>query len=152
MSHWYNTIVADISKIPDFISYYEKEIAAAKKDCVVAGNLEKAAAALPGQTEHRFNQLQEIEAILNYLNIQLRQIRRKYFQQYLEKYNRALSSRDAEKYTDGEQEVVDYETIINEVSLVRNRYLGLIKAFESKNFMVGHIIRLRCAGLEDVTI
>ena len=27
---------------------------------------------MPGIVEHRFNQLQEIEAILNYLNIELR--------------------------------------------------------------------------------
>lgn len=152
MSHWYNAIVNDISKIPDFIQYYNGEIFAAKKDCAITGSLEKAAAALPGQTEHRFNQLQEIEAVLNLLNIQLRKIRRKHFQAYLEKYNRALSSRDAEKYTDGEQEVVDFETIINEVSLVRNQYLGIIKAFESKNFMIGHVIRLRTAGMEDVSI
>jgi dTDP-glucose pyrophosphorylase len=32
-----------------------------------------------------------------------------------EGYARALSSPDAEKYVDGEDEVVDFETIINEV-------------------------------------
>jgi hypothetical protein len=30
-------------------------------------------------TEHRFNQLQEVEAVLNYLNIQLRKICRNIF-------------------------------------------------------------------------
>lgn len=152
MSHWYNRVTADLAEIPNFISYYENELESAKKDCGISGNLERAAAALPGITEHRFNQLQEIEAVLNFLNIQLRKIRRKHFQAYLEKYNRALSSRDAEKYTDGEQEVIDYETIINDVSLVRNKYLGVIKAYESKNFMLGHIVRLRAAGMEDVTL
>ncbi len=103
-------------------------------------------------TEHRFNQLQEIEAVLNYLNIQLRKIRKKHFQKYLENYNRALTSRDAEKYVDGEDEVIDYETIINEVALVRNKWLGLLKGIESKNFMLGHVTRLRTAGMEDVVI
>jgi uncharacterized protein YfdQ (DUF2303 family) len=114
--------------------------------------VEKNLAALPGHTEHRFNQLQEIEAILNHLNIQLRQIRRKHFQKYLEHYARALTSRDAEKYVDGEQEVIDYETIINEVALLRNRWLGIMKAMESKNFMLGHIVRLRAAGMEDIVL
>jgi hypothetical protein len=114
--------------------------------------VEKNITALPGITEHRFNQLQEIEAILNHLNIQLKKIRRKYFQKYLEGYARALTSRDAEKYVDGEDEVIDFETIINEVALLRNRYLGILKAMESKNFMLGHIVRLRAAGMEDIQV
>lgn len=149
---WYNRVVQDLSTIPAFIDYYEYELVAAKADCGVKGNLEKNVASLPGITEHRFNQLQEIEAVLNYLNIQLRKIRRKHFQKYLENYARALTSRDAEKYVDGEDEVIDFETIINEVALIRNKWLGLLKGIESKNFMLGHVARLRTAGMEDVTL
>jgi hypothetical protein len=149
---WYNRIVQNLGEIPDFINFYENELIEAKYDCAVKGNLEKSIASLPGITEHRFNQLQEIEAVLNYLNIQLRKIRRKHFQKYLEAYARALTSRDAEKYVDGEDEVIDFETIINEVALVRNKWLGLLKGIESKNFMLGHVARLRTAGMEDVVV
>jgi hypothetical protein len=149
---WYNKVVTDLGNIPAFINHYEDELVEAKQDCGVRGNLEKNIASLPGLTEHRFNQLQEIEAVLNYLNIQLRKIRKKHFQKYLENYPRALTSRDAEKYVDGEDEVIDFETIINEVALVRNKWLGLLKGLESKNFMLGHVARLRTAGMEDVTL
>jgi len=149
---WYNRVVNDLSNIPDFISYYENELEQAKKECRIVGVVEKSIADLPGITEFRFNQLQEIEAVLNYLNIQLRRIRRRHFQKYLEGYNRALSSRDAEKYVDGEDEVIDYETIINSVALLRNKYLGVLKGLESKNFMQGHLVRLKCAGMEDYII
>ena len=149
---WYNKVVADLGKIPDFIRHYEKELEEARKETYINGSLERAAANLPGITEHRFNQLQEIEAVLNFLNIELRKIRRKYFQKYLEGYQRALSSRDAEKYVDGEDEVIDFETIINEVALLRNKWLGVMKGLESKNFMLGHITRLRTAGMEDASI
>jgi hypothetical protein len=152
MANWLTIVSADISKLPDFIFYYETELVDAKKDVKVYGNLEKNIAALPGITEHRFYQLQEIEAVLNHLNIQLRKIRRKHFQKYLEAYNRALTSRDAEKYVDGEQEVIDYETLINEVALMRNKWLGIMKGLDSKNFMLGHITRLRGAGMEDVSL
>ena len=81
---WYSKVVADLSNIPDFISHYERELTDAKSDCRVGGLIEKNITALPGITEHRFNQLQEIEAVLNFLNIQLRKIRRKHFQKYLE--------------------------------------------------------------------
>jgi hypothetical protein len=149
---WYTKISRDLSVIPDFILYYETELLAAKRDASVSGNIEKNLAALPGITEQRFNQLQEIEAVLNFLNIQLRKIRRKHFQKYLEAYNRVLTSRDAEKYVDGEDEVIDFETIINEVALIRNRWLGIMKGLDSKNFMLGHITRLRTAGMEDATL
>jgi uncharacterized protein YfdQ (DUF2303 family) len=149
---WYNKIVGNLGEIPGFINYYEGELTSAKNDVRIAGLVEKGLANLPGITEHRFNQLQEIEAVLNFLNIQLRKIRRKHFQKYLESYARALTSRDAEKYVDGEDEVIDFETIINEVALLRNKWLGVMKGLESKNFMLGHVVRLRTAGMEDVTV
>lgn len=149
---WYNRIVANLGELPNFIQYYENELDQAKRDCSVHGHLEKNIANLPGVTEHRFNQLQEIEAVLNYMNIQLRKIRRKWFKTYLESYARALTARDAEKYVDGEDEVIDYETLINEVALLRNKWLGLMKGLESKNFMLGHVARLRTAGMEDITL
>ena len=152
MAHWYNRITADLTALPDFISHYDAELVSAKTEVKIFGNVEKNIAALPGITEHRFNQLQEIEAVLSYLNIQLRKIRRKHFQKYLEAYNRALSSRDAEKYTEGEDEVIDMEVLINEVALVRNKWLGVMKGLESKNFMLGHVVRLRAAGMEDITL
>lgn len=149
---WYSKVTADLGALPDFISHYESELVSAKSDVKVCGNVEKNIAALPGVTEYRFNQLQEVEAVLRYLEIQLRKIRRKHFQKYLEKYNRNLSSRDAEKYVDGEDEVIDYEVLINEVALLRNKWTGIIKALESKNFMLGHVVRLRTAGMEDISI
>ena len=150
--NWYTRISSDLSQLPDFIAHYDAEINSAKQDVKIYGNVEKNIAALPGVTEHRFNQLQEIEAVLNYLNIQLRKIRRKHFQKYLEAYNRALTSRDAEKYVDGEDEVIDFETLINEVALLRNRWLGILKGLEAKQWQMGHIVRLRTAGMEDITI
>lgn len=151
-SNWYTRVSQDLSKIPDFLAYYDAELASAKNDVKIQGNVEKNISALPGVTEHRFNQLQEIEAVLQFLNLQLRKIRRKHFQKYLEAYNRALSDRTAEKYVEGEDEVIDMETIINEVALLRNKWLGTMKGLDSKNFMLGHIVRLRAAGMEDITV
>ena len=152
MSQWYNRVVNDLSQIPGFINFFETELEEAKRECTVKGIVERNITALPGITEHRFNQLQEIEAVLNFLNIQLRKIRRKHFQKYLEGYARALTSRDAEKYVDGEDEVIDFETIINEVALLRNRWLGIMKGLDTKQWQMGHVVRLRTAGMEDIRI
>lgn len=150
--NWYTRISSDLSVIPDFIAHYESELEQARYDCRVKGRVEGNISNLPGITEQRFNQLQEIEAVLNYLNIQLRKLRRKYFQKYLEGYNRALTSRDAEKYVDGEDEVIDFEVLINEVALLRNKWLGIMKGLDSKQWQLGHIVRLRTAGMEDITV
>ena len=152
MSNWYTRITVNLGEIPDFIQHFESELEQAKKEVKVYGNVEKNIAAIPGITEHRFNQLQEVEAVLNYLNIQLRKIRRKHFQKYLEAYNRALTSRDADKYVEGEDEVIEYEILINEVALLRNRWLGIMKGLEAKQWQMGHIVRLRTSGMEDITI
>jgi hypothetical protein len=149
---WYNRVVANLGEIPAFIEYYEGELVAAKSEIKIRGNVERALSNLPGETEHRFNQLQEIEAVLEFLNIQLRRIRQTHYKKYLEAYARALTSRDAEKYAEAEDEVIDMETIINEVSLLRNKWLGVMKGIEQKSFMIGHITRLRVAGMEDLVV
>lgn len=149
---WYNRIVSDLGELPGFLDYYERELQAARIEVAIRGKVERAVSDMPGITEHRFNQLQEIEAVLEHLNIQLRKTRRKHFQKYLENYPRALSSRDAEKYVDGEDEVIDFETLINEVALMRNKWLGIMKGLENKQWMLGHIVKLRAVGMEDVSV
>lgn len=149
---WYSEVSRDVGKIPNAVAFFEAELEEAKVECKLSGNLERASASMPGIVEHRFNQLQEIEAILNYLNIELRRLRSSYFKKYLENYQRALSSRDVEKYVDGEADVVDYEKIINEFALLRNKWLGVLKALDQKQWQITNIVKLRVAGMEDATL
>lgn len=150
--HWFNEIRKDIANIVPAIDYYEKQLEEARLECSLKGNVEKHSRDMPGVVEHRFNQLQEIEAILEYLNIELRKIKTEKYKKFLEHYNRALSSRDADKYAEGEQEVVDQQHICNEFALVRNKYMGLIKALDAKQFQINNIVKLRAAGLEDISL
>lgn len=149
---WFNRIRTNVSEIVPAIDYYEQQLAEARMECSLKGNVEKHSRDMPGIVEHRFNQLQEIEAILEYLNIELRKIKTEKYRKYLEHYNRALSSRDADKYAEGEQDVIDQQHIINEFALVRNKYMGLIKALDSKQFQINNVVKLRAAGLEDVSL
>lgn len=152
MSQWYSKVTSDLGQIVNAILYFEKELDEAKYECGMKGNLEKQSRDMPGIVEHRFNQLQEIEAILEHLNTEMRKLRSQKFQKFLENYNRALSSRDAEKYVDGEQDVVDLQYLINDFSLVRNKFHGIIKALEAKQFQINNIVKLRAAGLEDISL
>ena len=149
---WYARVSKDIAHLPGCLDHFYNEIEEARKEVKIYGNVEKASASLPGIVEQRFNQLQEIEAILEYLNIELRRIRSKSFKKFLENYQRALSSRDVEKYVEGEADVVDMEKIINEFAMLRNQWLGIIKGLDIKQWQLSNIIKLRAAGLEDITI
>jgi hypothetical protein len=149
---WYTKVSKDISYIPDAVAYFEDELKAARADVRIAGNIEKASANMPGIVEERFSQLQEIEAILEYLNIELRRLRSQLFKKYLETYQRALTSRDVEKYVDGEADVIDYEKIINEFALLRNKWLGITKSLDIKQWQLSNIIKLRVAGMEDASL
>jgi hypothetical protein len=140
--NWYDRVAKDISCIPDAVEYYNNELIEAKHDCKVGGRLERVAV----------NQLQDLEAILEYLNIELRRLRSALFRKYLENYQRALSSRDVEKYVDGEADVVDLEKLINEFALIRNKWLGIIKGLDIKQWQVSNVIKLRTAGLDDATL
>ena len=150
--NWYDQVSKDISKIPAAVQYYEAELLQAKKETNVVGRLEKASAQMPAIVETRFGQLQEIEAILEYLNIELRRLRSTHFRKYVENYQRQLSSRDAEKFVDGEADVVDFEKIINDFALLRNKWLGIIKGLDIKQWQISNIVKLRTAGLDDATI
>lgn len=142
-----------MTKISNCMDYFEQEIQDAKYELSMkTKSLERHEAELPGIVEHRFNQLQEAEAILEYLNIELKKIRSKHFRKYFEHYNKQLSSRDAEKYADSEPEVVNMSILVNEFALVRNNYIGIIKALEHKGYMMGHVTKLRVSGMEDATI
>lgn len=152
MAVWHNVIKADNTKIIDFIIYFEKELDDAKIDVGIRGSIEQLAQRLPGIFEHRYSQLQQVEATLEMLSTQLKKIRAEKFRMFLEKYQRALTSSDANRYVDGEPEVCDMCDLINEVALIRNRYLGITKALEQKSFMLGHIVKMRSVGLEDATL
>lgn len=149
---WYSKVSKDISYIPDAVEFFKAELEAARLEVRLVGNVEKAAASMPGIVEQRFGQLQEIEAILEYLNIELRRLKSQHFRKYLENYQRALSSRDCEKFVDGEADVVDFEKIINEFALLRNKWLGITKALDQKQWQITNIVKLRVAGMEDATL
>ncbi len=149
---WFNDIRKDISNIIPAIEYYEKQLDEARKECGLKGSVEKHSRDMPGIIEYRFNQLQEIEAVLEYLNIELRKIKTQKYKKFLEHYNRALSSRDADKDVDGESEIIDLQHLVNEFALVRNKMMGVIKALDAKQFQINNIVKLRAAGLEDINL
>lgn len=146
---WYNRVVNDLSVLPDAIEFYQKQLESSWVEAKIVGSVEKSAQELSGITAYRFGQLQELEAILKFLNIRYDKLRSDHYRRYLERYQRELTDRSIEKYIDGEDDVVAMSTLINEVALVRNKYLALMKGLDVKQFQISNIVRLRIQGMED---
>ena len=152
MAGWYNKVKDDMANVVDAIIHFDAEFENARMETSLKGNLERSSRDIPGIVAYRFGQLQEIEAILEYLNIEARKAQRKHYRKYLENYNKVLSSRDADKFADGEQEVINMEHLVNEFALVRNKWLGVMKGLEAKQFQINNITKLRTAGMEDINL
>lgn len=141
-----------MSQLPDAVEWFQKQLETAWVEAKIVGSVEKAAQELSGIMAYRFGQLQEVEAILKHLNIRYDKMRSDHYRKYLERYQRELTDRSIEKYIDGEDDIVGMATLINEVALVRNKYLALIKGLEQKSYNISNIIRLRVVGMETVTL
>lgn len=153
-NRWYKEIVLkeDIGKIYDCVEWYESELEEARKEIQISGSLEKASSRLPGLFEHRYAQLQELEAILEFLNVENRKCRSHHYKQFKEAYNTELSDRIIEKYINGVDEVITWDKLCIAIGLIHSQMTGITKALDQKNWQIGHIVKLRTAGLEDVSI
>jgi hypothetical protein len=155
MSVWYNRIAADtgdLTPLLECLDHYEAELIDAKREVKILGSLEGNAAKLPGVTEYRFNQLQEIEAIYEFLNLKLKKVRAISFKRYFEGYQREMSTKDAQIYADADDEVLKMSMLVNQIKLMRDQYLGIMKGLDIKHWQISNIVKLRMAGLEDADI
>ena len=155
MSGWYGRITDnpdDPTPLVECLAHYELEHVEALAEVKTKGKIEMIAKMIPGWSAYRFAQLQELEAILEFLNIQLRKTKGNAYRKYMEKYDRTLTSRDAEKYAEAEPDVLDLALLINQVALTRNKFLAIMKGLEVLNWQISNIVKLRVAGIEDATI
>ena len=130
---WYGQVSANLGKIADCITFYESQLEEARVECGLVGNIEKNATRIPGIVEHRFNQLQEIEAILNYLNIELRRLRSTFFKKYLENYQNYLNY-EIQKGDVLSEIAIRFGVTVDSINKTNN--------LENKSIFPGQIIRI----------
>jgi hypothetical protein len=153
--NWYYEVSKDPSNLAPIVmalQYFDEQYEEARKDITIKGLLERDAAKIPGTVEHRWSQLQELEAILEFLENEFKRVKIAAFKKYFESYQRTLTSREAGMYADADDKVLEISEIKNQVALVRNKFLGIMKGLESKSFAINNITKLRCAGLEDAQL
>jgi hypothetical protein len=154
MSRWYARVTRDandLSPVADAYDYFEAQYLEAQKEISPKGRIWDMSKLLPGLVEQRYGQLQEIEAILRYLEIRYDKTKADKYRFYLENYPKTLTSRDADRYAEADPDVIDLALLRNQVGLIRNKFISLTKAMEYLHFQIGHMVALRKAGIEDAS-
>lgn len=149
---FYYSIINQDCDLSQYIDHFNQEAKEAREELIMKGSIEKISQQLPVIMEKRFTQLQILNATVEYFEKKLEEKRSYYFKKYMENYQRNLSSRDIEKYINGEEEVVNLAIILNEIALVRNIFVSINKSIDAKSFQINNITKLRTAGLEDARI
>lgn len=156
MIRWYSKIrnapEGDYSALIDALDWFESEYQKGRQEIQLQGRLEDCAKRLPGLVEYYYRHLQELDAILQWFEINIHKVYIKHKTRYLEHYQRALSEKAAGERAEAEQEYIDLKLLYNEVGLMRNQFFGIHKALDASNFQLSNIVRLRQAGIEDATI
>jgi hypothetical protein len=157
MVQWYYKITKDpndfYEPLGDAIEYFHNQYEEARKELKPqrGHNMAEYSADLAGVVEYRYGQLQELEAILEFVKIQYDKIRGERKRNFLEHYNRQLTDRQASERADIEIDVLVIREFIQQVALVRNLYLGISRGMEVLHYQLSNITKLRIAGLEDAT-
>lgn len=153
MREYYREIVDNnnLDEIPDAIVYYNDQLIEAREELKIKGSVSRMASQMPGIIEYRFSQLQEIEGIHRHIEI----LKTKAFSDSFKNYtnsNRNMTSRDAEKYSNGDDTVLELAIILNSISVIRDKFLGLTKGLESKHYQLTNLIKMKAAGIDDFDI
>lgn len=149
---WYSRVTKDASDLETLlkcIEFYDVQHEEAQRELKPSGRIQDLCTRLPSMVEYRFGQLQELEAILGFYERRALKVKLEKKRGFLEHYNRNLTDRQADQYAEIDDEVQVLAQVVEEVALLRNKFLGLTKGYEYLHFQIGNIIHLRKAGIED---
>ena len=151
--NYFQAIKQNEKVLPDALDYFNNELIQAKEEVKFDGKMiSKCVSELSSNFYTRLEQLQELEAILKHFEIKLAQRKSEAYKDLQNNTGRALTSSDLKMYIDGKPEIVAIQQIINEIALVRNKYLGLTKAFETANFQLSNLSKLYIANADSIKL
>ncbi len=149
---WYSRVTKDTSDLETLlkcIEFYDVQHEEAQRELKPTGRINDLCIRLPSMVEYRFGQLQELEAILGFYERRALKVKLEKKRGFLEHYNRNLTDRQADQYAEIDDEVQILAQLVEEIALLRNKFLGLTTGYEYLHFQIGNIIHLRRAGIED---
>lgn len=149
---WFYKVLEDQNNLVDFITYFYNEYEQAVKELNSEGYIEAVAKKLPIMMEKRYAQYQVINALMQHYDNLYDQKHSELYRKYTEHYNRELTSKDINNYILGDPEIISIRDIKIEIGLLREHFASITKGLDCKQYQIGHITKLRIAGLDNAII
>lgn len=154
--NWYRRITTaeagDLSALADAIEYFKRELEEASKEVKISGSIVGLKSQMPGLYEYRGAQLQEIIAILGWLEIQIEAIQYRAYRKFMYESKREYTDREASKLVKGEPELISYLELNNEVLYLKNSYMNILKSLDIKQYQLLSLAKIIVANMEDYII
>jgi hypothetical protein len=140
------------AQCPAHFDRWEKEVIGAEPIFELAGQkLEVIARAVPHHQFKYAGLAQEAKALMKLLETHLDKVEAKYAKNYAQGA-KALGQRETQQYIQGEREVVDLKQLIVQANLLQNQLEEIVEAIKQMGWMLGNVVKLRVAELQDTII
>ena len=149
---WHRVIQQDDAQVLNAVVYFNSELELAKDELKITGSIVGMLQQHPYIYENRYGQWQQLETIVEIMESKQKNIKSTLFKKYTSSGQRMLTSTDAMKYVEGDQQYVDYALLIAEIVYLKERFAGVVKALEQKYWSLSTIAKLRTAGIEDAAV
>jgi hypothetical protein len=135
-----------------FFDKWEKEVALAAPLFNIEGaKLEHLARTIPQHQFHYATLAQEAKAAMKYFETMLEQQEAMYAKNYAHG-NRAYGAREVQQFIQGEKEVVEMKQLIVQAAYYHQQLAEIVESIKQMGWMVGHIVKLRVATLEETVV
>jgi hypothetical protein len=141
-----------IQQLPVYFDFWQKQINEAEPVFDIKGaKLENLARDLPQHQFHYAKFAQEAKALVKWLEIQKARAESKYVKNY-NNSSRALGVKEQSQYLQGEKEVYEMNQLIVEANLKQQQLDEIVEAVKQLGWMIGAMVKLRVAELQEVVI
>ena len=142
-----------LDEIVTLLPRYETKIKAAEPIFQLEGRkLEEILRTLPHYQSSYDQSYQELKSLEEWVNNIKEKTVGKLWKKYNEGYSRALSTRDIQAYIASEKDIVEFNQIIIEITLLKSNMLSIVESLKQLGWMVGHVTKLRIAEMQDAIL
>lgn len=139
-------------QLPAIFENYEKHIKLAEPLFELENmRLELIARVLPQHQTFYAHRAQEMKQVMKWLENYKAKLEARFTKNYSQG-QRALGAREAQTFINGEKDIVELNQLIIESNLLYMQLDEIVEGFKQMGWMLGSIVKLRIAELQEVTL
>jgi hypothetical protein len=139
-------------QLPELFIEYEQYVIESDKLFDIEGKkLEHLARDLPKHQAFYAQKMQEMKQLMKWLENNRNRLEARFTKNYSQG-SRALAAREATTLINGEKDIVELNQLIIEAALIYGKLEEIVDGFKQMGWMIGAIVKLRVATIEDAII